>query len=61
MPTIDILVERKRRLRALAMSRKKGDFITCDCMPLEPPNAAAAAEAKRRQDDYWFEKSIGWR
>jgi hypothetical protein len=40
MPTISaesIAAERRRINRALALSRRKGDFITCDCMPSSSP------------------------
>jgi hypothetical protein len=66
MPTTDVEAERRRANRALAKSRKVGDFITCDgpVARLSPTAAereaeAAAAEAKAAEDRRWFLKSLG--
>lgn len=73
MPTIDNGVRRKAAMRELALSRRVGDFITCDAAPLNsmmivdgqpvtmrPPLTEAERLAeKKREDDRWFRKSLG--
>jgi hypothetical protein len=67
MPTISaesVAAERRRLNRALALSRKRGDFITCDAPPTRLQPSAAELEAKRKHDEWKreFERKFlsGW-
>jgi hypothetical protein len=69
MATIDVEAERRAQMRALAKSRRRGDFLTCDAPPavsvmvvdgkltaMRPP----LSEAERKADaDRWWKKSVG--
>jgi hypothetical protein len=63
MPAIDVEAERRRIAYALAKSRRKGDFITCDApmSRLQPTAAELEAEEKRKaeEEDRWWRKSCG--
>jgi hypothetical protein len=73
VPAIDNEARRKAAMRELALSRRVGDFITCDAAPspsmmivdgmvltMRPPTAEADRLAeKKREDDRWFLKSLG--
>jgi hypothetical protein len=69
MPHVDLAAERRRINRALAKSRKVGDFITCDAAPalsvmivngrpvtMRPPLTEAERKA---EDDRWWRISCG--
>jgi hypothetical protein len=73
VPTINDEALRKAAMRELALSRRKGDFLTCDAPPalsvmvvdgklmmMRPPSTEAERLAeKKREDDRWFLKSLG--
>jgi hypothetical protein len=73
MPAIDVEARRRAAMRELALSRRVGDFITCDAPPsdsmmvvggkpvtMRPPLTEAERLAeKKREDDRWFRKSLG--
>jgi hypothetical protein len=69
MPIVDVEAERRARMRALAKSRKLGDFITCDAPPavsmmvvdgkltaMRPP---PSADELRAEADRWWKRSCG--
>jgi hypothetical protein len=56
MPTIDHDAERRRLNRALALSRKKGDFVTLDGPVTRLASAAEVAAAKKREWEREFER-----
>jgi hypothetical protein len=62
MPTVDIHAEKRRINRALALSRRRGDFITCDAPLSRLSHTAAelAEEAARKAEDLRrWRQSIG--
>jgi hypothetical protein len=61
MPHIDVLAEQKRLRRAYLKSLKVGSFIVCSPpQPLSPAERMAQlAAAKKREDERWFNLSLG--
>jgi hypothetical protein len=61
VPTIDVIAERKAARRQYLKSLKRGDMIICSPpQPLSPEQRQAElAAAKKREDERWFNLSLG--